>query len=193
MNQCMASATLPQPSEVGASVPNGPALFAGIHHGVQPGELKRGPHAAVPPSTKPSGGFSPLAVTFVFGIYAAALLAALLITGRLSDYVGRRPVLIAATRDPGGDDGAFSHFADGLATLIAARVIQGLSTGAAISAVGGGNDGCRQSARRGRQLGRRRRLVTALGAVLAGLMVHYPAGAHAPRLFHPGCNLLSRK
>src|ERR1700687_3844263 len=42
-------------------------------------------------------GFSPVAVTFVFGIYAVAVLAALLIAGRLSDYVGRRPVLVVAT------------------------------------------------------------------------------------------------
>ena len=42
-------------------------------------------------------GFEPVTVTVVFGVYALAVLGALLITGRLSDYIGRRPVLIAAT------------------------------------------------------------------------------------------------
>src|SRR5436305_342582 len=41
-------------------------------------------------------GFSPVTVTLIFGVYAIAVLSALVITGRLSDYVGRRPVLIAA-------------------------------------------------------------------------------------------------
>ena len=42
-------------------------------------------------------GFSAVGVWFVFGIYAIAVLGALLVTGRLSDYVGRRPVLLVAT------------------------------------------------------------------------------------------------
>ncbi len=36
-------------------------------------------------------GFSPITITVVFGIYAVAVLASLLVTGRLSDYAGRRP------------------------------------------------------------------------------------------------------
>src|ERR1700735_5179076 len=39
-------------------------------------------------------GFSPLTTTVVFGVYALALLAALLSVGRLSDHVVRRPVLL---------------------------------------------------------------------------------------------------
>ena len=122
-------------------------------------------------------GFSALAVTFIFGIYAVAVLVALLITGRLSDYVGRRPVLIVATAIQAATMVLFA-FADGLATLITARVIQGLSTGAAMSAVGAGM----------MDVDKMRGAVansvapaagTALGAVLAGLMVHYlPAPTH---------------
>src|SRR3954470_12183692 len=41
-------------------------------------------------------GFSPITVTVVFGIYALAVLAALLVLGKLSDHVGRRPVLLTA-------------------------------------------------------------------------------------------------
>src|SRR4030081_3682377 len=82
-------------------------------------------------------GFSPIAIAFVFGVYAVAVLAALLVTGRLSDYVGRRPVLIVATAIQAATMVLFA-FADGLSTLITARVTQGLLTGAAIAAVGAG-------------------------------------------------------
>src|SRR3984957_8909815 len=41
-------------------------------------------------------GFSPVVLTVIFGIYALAVLAALLVAGRLSDHLGRRPVLIVA-------------------------------------------------------------------------------------------------
>src|ERR1700733_1088788 len=42
-------------------------------------------------------GFTPITITVVFGIYAIAVLAALLVVGSLSDHIGRRPVLIVAT------------------------------------------------------------------------------------------------
>ena len=41
-------------------------------------------------------GFPVWLLTIAFAIYAIALLAALLIAGSLSDYIGRRPVLIGA-------------------------------------------------------------------------------------------------
>src|SRR5687768_2906596 len=41
-------------------------------------------------------GLSAVTVTVAFGIYAIAVLAALLVAGRLSDHVGRRPVLLVA-------------------------------------------------------------------------------------------------
>ncbi len=82
-------------------------------------------------------GFSSLAVTVVFGVYALAVLAALLVFGRLSDHVGRRPVLFTAIAVQLTTMWLFAT-ADGLAMLLVARVIQGLSTGAAIAAVGAG-------------------------------------------------------
>src|SRR3569623_1471351 len=42
-------------------------------------------------------GFSPITITVVFGIYAVAVLAMLLVVGKLSDHVGRRPVMLVAT------------------------------------------------------------------------------------------------
>lgn len=82
-------------------------------------------------------GFSPITTTVVFGIYAVAVLAALLTVGSLSDHVGRRPVLLAALA---GQAAAMVVFAtaSGVPELMAARVIQGLATGAAAGAVGAG-------------------------------------------------------
>src|SRR3984957_14758333 len=40
--------------------------------------------------------FTPITTTVVFGVYAMAVLAALLTVGKLSDHVGRRPVLLTA-------------------------------------------------------------------------------------------------
>src|SRR5438034_7500676 len=116
-------------------------------------------------------GFSSMAISFVFGIYAIAVLGALLVAGRLSDYVGRRPVLIVATAIQAATMFLFA-FADGLSDLIAARVVQGLAIGAAIAAVGAGMldmDKVRGAvANSVAPAGG-----TALGGVLAGFMVHY--------------------
>jgi predicted MFS family arabinose efflux permease len=80
-------------------------------------------------------GFSALTTTVVFGVYAVTLLATLLTVGRLSDHVGRRPMLLVGI---GGQVLAVLVFADAhsVAALMAARVIQGLATGTAIGAVG---------------------------------------------------------
>src|SRR6516164_10567337 len=40
--------------------------------------------------------FTPITTTVVFGVYALAVLAALLMLGKLSEHVGRRPVLLTA-------------------------------------------------------------------------------------------------
>ena len=80
-------------------------------------------------------GFSPITTTIVFGVYAVAVLASLLVLGRLSDYVGRRPVLLAALAVQVASMVVFAD-ADGVGGLLIARVIQGLSTGAALGAIG---------------------------------------------------------
>jgi predicted MFS family arabinose efflux permease len=82
-------------------------------------------------------GFSALTTTVVFGVYAITFLAALLTAGRLSDHIGRRPVLLAGIA---GEVLALAVFveAHSVAALLAARMVQGLATGGAISAVGAG-------------------------------------------------------
>ena len=80
--------------------------------------------------------FSPLTLTVIFALYAVALLAALLVTGRLSDHLGRRPVIIGALAVVAVATVCFI-VADGTVTLAVARVLQGLGTGGAIGAIGG--------------------------------------------------------
>jgi MFS family permease len=75
--------------------------------------------------------FSPLTLTVVFAIYALGLLLALLVTGRLSDHLGRRPVILAAIA---AEIIAMACFiaADSTVLLLAARAVQGLATGCAL-------------------------------------------------------------
>ena len=80
-------------------------------------------------------GFSSGVLTTIFGIYSFALLASLLVVGGLSDHVGRRPVLIAAFVLEAAAMVLFL-FADGVGWLLAARVVQGLATGALTSTLG---------------------------------------------------------
>jgi predicted MFS family arabinose efflux permease len=82
-------------------------------------------------------GFSPITTTVVFGVYAVAVLAALLTLGRLSDHVGRRPVLLAALAVQAISLLVFATAA-GVPELLVARVVQGLSTGAALGAISAG-------------------------------------------------------
>ena len=79
--------------------------------------------------------FTPITTTVVFGVYALAVLAALLTLGKLSDHVGRRPVLLTAIAVHAGSLVIFAT-ATGVPALLAARVVQGLSTGAALGAIG---------------------------------------------------------
>ncbi len=79
--------------------------------------------------------FTPITTTVVFGVYALAVLAALLTVGKLSDHVGRRPVLLTAITVHAGALVIFAT-ATGVPALLSARVVQGLSTGAALGAIG---------------------------------------------------------
>ena len=82
-------------------------------------------------------GFTPITITIVFGVYAVAVLVALLTLGRLSDSIGRRPVLLAALAVQILSMVAYAT-AGGVGELMGARIIQGLATGAALGAIGAG-------------------------------------------------------
>lgn len=76
--------------------------------------------------------FSAAALTEVFAVYAIALLVALLMTGSLSDSVGRRPVILGALLIQVASMMMFLYATD-VRWLFAARVAQGIATGIATS------------------------------------------------------------
>jgi MFS family permease len=78
-------------------------------------------------------GFSAAMLTAVFAVYALSLLAAFLVAGRLSDHLGRKPVIIVALA---AEVAAMACFAaDSAGWLYAARVVHGAATGTATGAV----------------------------------------------------------
>jgi MFS family permease len=72
--------------------------------------------------------FSAAMVTVTFAVYAAAVIATLLLAGRSSDLAGRRPVLAVALGASALSTVVFI-LAPGLGALIAARIVSGLSAG----------------------------------------------------------------
>jgi MFS family permease len=122
-------------------------------------------------------GFTPITTTVVFGVYALAVLASLLVFGSLSDHVGRRPVLLVAIVVQAAAMLLFAG-ADGVPALLLARIVQGLSTGAAIGAVGAGLldlDRVKGTVANGVAP----LIGTASGGLVSGLVVQYlPAPTH---------------
>jgi MFS family permease len=82
-----------------------------------------------------SFGLTPFAITVIFAAYVLSLLAALLTVGSLSDYIGRRPAILAALILNVVSMAIFMA-ADSAAALIAARVLQGFATGLATATLG---------------------------------------------------------
>lgn len=80
-------------------------------------------------------GFSATVLTMVFAAYSLALLLSLLVTGRISDHIGRRPAIMFALSLQAIAMCCFM-WASGPAWLLGARVLQGVATGVATAAVG---------------------------------------------------------
>jgi MFS family permease len=78
---------------------------------------------------------TPFWITLVFASYVVSLLAALLTVGGLSDYVGRRPVMLGSLLANAAAMLLFAE-ASGAGQLIAARMVQGLSVGIGSTAFG---------------------------------------------------------
>ena len=76
---------------------------------------------------------SPLSTTIVFAVYAVAALGAVLVSGRISDVVGRKPVLLAAIVAMIVGLGVFL-VADNMALLLVARAIHGAAVGSIVVA-----------------------------------------------------------
>lgn len=79
--------------------------------------------------------FSALTLTAIFAVYSVAVLIALLVFGSVSDYVGRRRVIVAALAFNMGGCALFLA-AHSVGLLVAARVLQGVAVGAGIGALG---------------------------------------------------------
>ncbi|WP_456269264.1 MFS transporter [Kushneria sp. AK178] len=86
------------------------------------------------PLYQESWHFSPFMLTLVFASYLFALLVTLLFTGALSDYLGRRPVILAGLLVELASMVCFLVATD-LSWLFAARVLQGVATGIVTSAL----------------------------------------------------------
>ena len=119
--------------------------------------------------------FSALAVTEVYAVYAICVLLALLLTGGLSDLIGRRPVIVSALLGLIGAESIFM-VAGGLDWLYVARSLQGLATGLLLGATGAAlvdlhprHDG----AKAGLVNGVASAAGIGLGALLSGLLVQY--------------------
>ena len=120
-------------------------------------------------------GFSSATLTAIFAVYVLALLMSLLTVGRLSDFVGRRPVLAVALLVQAAAMAVFLA-ADGVTALFVARVVQGLATGAAIGVLGAYLLDLQPPG--GSRLGSLINSVAAtgglgVGAVVAGLLLQY--------------------
>lgn len=116
-------------------------------------------------------GFAPVTVAAIFAVYAVVLLAALLVLGRLSDHIGRRPVIVTAALVQAAAMAVFASAQDTSALFIA-RIVQGVATGAAIAAIGAAMlDLDRQRGTLANAVAPA--LGTATGAVLAGVLVHW--------------------
>ncbi|MDT8895873.1 MFS transporter [Halomonas sp. I1] len=87
------------------------------------------------PLYQASWHFSTPMLTLAFAIYMFALLLALLMTGRLSEYLGRRPVILLGLSIELVSMLAFLVAQD-FGVLLLARALQGLATGIATSALG---------------------------------------------------------
>ena len=79
--------------------------------------------------------FSAITLTVVFATYALLLLVTLLVFGSVSDYVGRRRVILAGLAMAAGATGLFLA-AHGVGLLFAARALHGAAVGTATSALG---------------------------------------------------------
>ena len=124
--------------------------------------------------------FSALTLTAVFAVYSVAVLVTLLVFGSVSDYVGRRPVIVAALAFNMGGCALFLA-AHTVGLLVAARVLQGVAVGAGIGALGaamidlqpGGSSLASVGTSAGNFLGQ------STGALCASLLAQYgPAPTH---------------
>jgi len=153
--------------------------FAGISAAMVAILVAAGAPTPLLPVYQHQWGFAPWVLTLAFGVYAFSLLVAILVIGSLSDYVGRRPLMIAAL---GIDLVAMLMFlvAPSIGWVIAARVVQGVATGAASSALSAAV--VELAPERFKKLGAQMTSMAplgglAIGALFAGVLAQFSSGA----------------
>ncbi|WP_020105251.1 MFS transporter [Nocardia sp. 348MFTsu5.1] len=118
-------------------------------------------------------GFSAFTLTVIFAVYVIALLAGLLTVGSLSDHIGRRPVLLGGLALMTASMVMFA-VADGVPTLIAARILQGLAAGALTGTLSATMVDLQPNPRLGSVISSGAPLGgLAFGAVTAGILIEY--------------------
>jgi MFS family permease len=83
---------------------------------------------------RPRLGLSAAIVEATFGMYALGLMPGLLVAGRLSDRIGRRPVVVFAVALSMAGGAVLMLGSHGVGWLFAGRVIMGVASGCAFSA-----------------------------------------------------------
>ncbi|MDZ7886121.1 MAG: MFS transporter [Mycobacterium sp.] len=138
--------------------------------------------------------FSVLTTTIIFATYAGAVLTALLLFGRWSDVVGRKPMLLAGAGMAIASSVVFL-VADSVPALLAGRVLSGLSvgivTGTATAAI--------LESAPPRWRGRAAGVATlanlgalGLGPMVAGVLIQYgPSPLHLSFILHAGLVLIA--
>jgi len=111
--------------------------------------------------------FSAITLTAVFAIYALVLLLTLLVFGPVSDYLGRRHVILAAVTVSTGACAVFLA-ARGVGLLFAARALQGLAVGTATGTLGAALIDLQPRRQRARAADHHRRPLLGLGAGALG-------------------------
>jgi MFS family permease len=114
-----------------------PVGFVGISAAMVAVLVAAGSPTPLLPIYEKQWDFAPWLLTLAFGVYAIALLVSILVIGSLSDHVGRRPLMIGALAVDLVAMLVFL-FAPSIEWLIVARIVQGVATGAASSALSAG-------------------------------------------------------
>ena len=155
------------------------AGFAGISAAMVAILVAAGAPTPLLPIYQHQWGFAPWVLTLAFGIYAFSLLISILVIGSLSDHVGRRPLMIAALAV---DLVAMVMFlvAPSIGWVIAARVVQGVATGAASSSLSAAV--VELAPERFKKLGAQMTSMAplgglAIGALFAGLLAEFASDA----------------
>ncbi|WP_369250808.1 MFS transporter [Streptomyces sp. R41] len=142
-------------------------------------------------------GFGPFVVTIVFATYAVGVLAALFLAGHLSDWFGRRTVLLPAIALSIASALVFASWSS-VPVLLVARLLSGLSVGLLTATATAYLDDLHRHARPGASSVRANVVATAanlgglgLGPLVSGLLAeHTSAPLHTPYLLFLGLFVL---